>query len=175
MNDRLFHGMLTMAILLGVGCGDDDESTDDDTMTTTVDTDSTTDSTTTDDIGDPNCGTIESPVPYDISDVSPAIGATVPNGVRHTFTLNNANEVPNFGGMGGLSLAFSASHTAGNPDADFSFMVMDQLPMVTFQWEPVQWPTAPGEVQISIEGGIYVAENGCVFSFPDPLFQYSVQ
>jgi hypothetical protein len=117
-----------------------------------------------------DCGSLEQPRQFTISDVSPALGASVPNtGVVQRFTI-----VGQYLQIDNGSFALSAAHTAGAPTP--TPIVWTYAPSggnTVYTSAPITWQTAPGHVEF-VPAGLLETADGCVSTFPTPVFSYDV-
>lgn len=119
-----------------------------------------------------SCGTLTSPEALSVKDVVPASGSLVPNeSIVHGFTVVAAP-----GLFQTLKLGYLAGkHTAGDADpAAWSFTATTSGRDVRYQAVGVKWAKAPGHVAIgAVER--FQTTDGCVYSLPEPLFEYDIQ
>lgn len=106
-----------------------------------------------------------------LADVAPAAGSSVLNtAIVHAFTVKDApGQFPAFS-----LLMPGGKHTAGSASVSpWKFAVTMQGADVHYAAEPLVWQTAPGEVYVQIPER-FQSQDGCVYAFPDPVFQYSI-
>ena len=117
-----------------------------------------------------DCGTVQEPLEFTISNVSPALGASVPNtGIVQTFTI-----VGQYLKIDNGSFALPTAHTAGTPTPSpivWTYAASGGNTVYTSQ--PITWQTAPAHVEF-VPAGLLVLEDGCVSSFPTPVFNYDI-
>ena len=117
-----------------------------------------------------DCGTVQEPLEFTISNVSPAIGASLPNsGIVQTFTI-----VGKYLKIDNGSFALPASHTAGAPSP--TPIVWTYAPSgadTVYTSAPITWQTAPGHVEF-VPAGLLETTDGCVSTFPTPVFSYDI-
>ena len=116
-----------------------------------------------------DCGTVQEPLEFTLKDVSPALGASVPNsGVVQRFTI-----VGKYLQVDNGSFALSAAHTAGSPSP--TPIVWTYAPSgddTVYTSVPITWQTA-GHVEF-VPAGLLETADGCVSTFPTPIFSYDV-
>jgi hypothetical protein len=116
-----------------------------------------------------SCATGSTPTQYQISNLSPAVGSSVPNtGNVLSFTIVGelVELMPTFGP--------TAAHTAGagmpNP-LTWTLTASGKDSVYTSQ--PITWAKAPAHVELSVAGEFQTAD-GCFSDFPSPLFSYDI-
>jgi hypothetical protein len=117
------------------------------------------------------CGTVGAPKLLELTDVTPAAGASVPNsGVVHAFTVVAAP-----GLFTSLGLQYVApEHTAGAADPSaWKITAKASGADVRYEAGPVSFANAPGHVTIA-SGQKFATADGCVYALPSPLFDYDV-
>lgn len=117
-----------------------------------------------------DCGTVQEPRTIELSNVSPALGATVPNtAIVQTFTIVGQHllTTPTFGGLPGV-------HTAGQqmPSPVGYTPVISGADLV-YTSQPLTWQNAPAHVEL-VPSSIVYTDDGCVWTFPTPIFEYDV-
>lgn len=119
-----------------------------------------------------SCGTLTSPKALSVKDVVPAAGSLVPNAsIVHGFTVVAAP-----GLFTTLKLGYlPGKHTAGDADpSSWSFTVATSDKDVRYEAAGVKWTKVPGHVAIgAVER--FQTTDGCVYSLPEPLFEYDVE
>lgn len=124
-----------------------------------------------DDDGDtgPDCGTVENPDLFEITNVEPALGSTVQNSaIVHRFKIVGTVYVNM------IQPAFPAAHTAGEPTADPTWAITQEADGASYAATALTWTTAPAHVEV-VFGGAYQSPNDdCVLGFPSPMFSYDV-
>jgi hypothetical protein len=121
-----------------------------------------------DDPSGPTCAGISSPVVLELAELTPALGATVPNdGIVHSFTVTGEIAFTS------IAFAYSKAHSAGdaNPRLEFSYSQEDGG--VAYTAEPTRWENAPGHVEMAVPV-VYETSEGCGYRLPLPLFSYDV-
>jgi len=117
----------------------------------------------------PNCGTTQAPTALEIADVSPAIGASVPNsGIVQTFTVvGKLLQFP-------PNLALSAAHTAGQPTpTPTQWQISVDGEDTVYTSEPISWTSAPAHVELD-SLNMLKTSDGCVFALPKQMFKYDI-
>jgi hypothetical protein len=141
-------GVCVLAALAAVGCGSSDSSSA------------------------KACGTQLNPSEFKVSNVTPALGATVPNsGIVQSFTIDGEliQLTPNFGA--------AAAHTAGDSTPNpvvWMATVSASGKDAVYTSEPITWATAPGHVELNIGGLFQNTTTGCVSRFPGPMYSYDI-
>lgn len=117
----------------------------------------------------PGCGTEQAPTALEISNVSPAIGASVKNsGIVQTFTVvgHALQFTPN--------LAAPAAHTAGLPSpSPTQWLLTLSGSDAVYTSEPISWANAPAHVELD-SLSLLKTSDGCVYSLPQQMFKYDV-
>lgn len=116
-----------------------------------------------------DCGSLSDPLTFTLKDVSPAIGASVPNtGVVQRFTI-----VGQYLQIDNRSLGVSAAHTAGAPSpSPIAWTYAPSGGNTVYTSVPITWQT-PGHVEF-VPTGPLETSDGCVSEFPTPVFSYDV-
>jgi len=116
-----------------------------------------------------NCGTTQAPTPLEVTDVSPAIGASVTNsGIVQTFTV--VGQLLQFP----LNLALTTAHTAGQPTpTPTKWTVSVNGDDTVYTSEPISWASAPAHVELDSLNKLETADH-CVFALPKQMFKYDV-
>jgi hypothetical protein len=118
---------------------------------------------------EPACGTVQAPKLIAIKDVSPAIGASVPNSaIVHSFTIVGQLLQLNLG------LGLPPAHTAGQSvPAQMGWTVTPSGSDMVYRSEPLSWEKAPAHVEVD-SSKLYETPDHCVSALPTPLFQYDI-
>jgi hypothetical protein len=104
-----------------------------------------------------------------LSDVTPALGASVPNqAIVHSFSVLDDIAFED------IALSYPAAHTAGDPEPDIAFTYTITAESTDFAAAPVVWSHAPGHVEIDAPV-VYQTTDGCAYTLPSPLFSYDVE
>ena len=114
------------------------------------------------------CTGVNDPTVLTLSNVSPALGASVPNvSIVHSFSVLNDIAFED------IALTQLASHTAGDatPAIDFTYTVAAES--TDFTSTAVEWSNAPGHVELAAPV-VYQTTDGCAYTLPSPLFSYDV-
>ena len=115
------------------------------------------------------CAGVNDPTVLTLSDVTPALGAVVPNdSIVHSFSVLNDIAFED------IALSDLATHTAGNPDPAIEFTYTIAAESTDFTSPPVVWSRAPGHVELEAPV-IYQTTDGCAYALPSPLFSYDVE
>ncbi len=116
----------------------------------------------------PSCGTTNAPDLLAITNLQPALGASVPNAaIVQTFTIagRHLELTPSF--------ALGATHTAGlTAPSPVHWTISLSGADTLYTAEPVTWVTAPGHVELNPPGQL--ESNGCILTLPSPMFSYDV-
>ena len=116
----------------------------------------------------PGCGGIDAPALLDVSDLTPALGASVPNDtIVHSFTVSGPV------GFEDIALVYPDAHTAGQPSTALAFSYTPLGDGAAYAADPVTWETAPAHVEIDAPV-VYESDDGCGYALPTPLFSYDV-
>ncbi len=117
-----------------------------------------------------NCGTAANPIILELQDVAPAAGSSVPNdAIVHRYTVVGVSATFD------PDLQVPSTHTAGQPMPS-PFIIQPTVVgdgMVTYEFEPISWTTAPSHVTIQ-DTSVYQTSDGCIYAFPQPIFDYDV-
>jgi hypothetical protein len=145
---RTMFGICVLSVIGAAGCGSDDPKA----------------------AAEPTCPTGTGTILFTIADVSPAVGATVPNqAIMEKFTIKNAPARP-----ASFSMGILPTHTAGLPNPNNATINVTALGDDLIYWTTVDsWTTAPGHVDI-VMSSRYQADDGCIYGFPAPMFSYDV-
>lgn len=117
----------------------------------------------------PSCGTEQAPTAIEIKDVSPAVGASVPNAAivqRFTLVGRLLQITPSF--------LLPAAHTAGQTvptPVQWSIAVSGADTVYTS--EPISWQNAPAHVEADSNAPLKTSD-GCIFALPKQIFEYDV-
>jgi hypothetical protein len=117
----------------------------------------------------PNCGTAQAPMAIAIKDVSPTVGASVPNSAiveRFTIVGRHLQIDASFG--------LPAAHTAGQSVptlVHWTYAVSGADTVYTS--EPFAWQNAPAHVEVD-SAGLLQTSDGCISALPNQIFQYDV-
>jgi hypothetical protein len=143
---RLIYALALSALL--VGCDDSDSSVADAAV----------------------CGTHSNPGILTLSNLAPALGASVPNrNIVHRFTVVNAP-----GDYYDFDLVYGDRHTAGvATPQDPRFQTSIAGSDVKYELVIDGWSNAPAHVVLNA-GGSYDTSKGCAWVFPSPLFEYDI-
>ena len=116
------------------------------------------------------CGTYADPGILKLTNLTPAIGASVVNhAIVHGFTVVGAPAI-----FTNFELRFGDSHTAGLPTpANPRFPAPPTASNLVYQLTIDSWSRAPGHVELVASAG-YETSKGCWWIFPSPLFSYDV-
>jgi len=116
-----------------------------------------------------NCGSLEAPTALEVTDVSPAIGASVTNsGIVQTFTIVGQllQFTPN--------LVLTGAHTAGQPTpTPTKWTIIASGENAVYTSEPISWTSAPAHVELDSANKFETADH-CVFALPKQMFKYDV-
>jgi hypothetical protein len=114
------------------------------------------------------CGGINQPTTITLSNLTPALGDSVPNdAIVHSFSV-----VDDFQ-FGDVVLDYPDAHTAGtaNPALVFGYNVAEYT--TDYTAAAVTWENAPAHVEID-NLLVYQTPDGCAYRLPSPLFSYDV-
>jgi len=116
----------------------------------------------------PSCPGLGAPTVLELSDLTPALGATVTNdAIVHSFDI--VGDVT----FDGLALSYPDAHTAGAADPELTFHHEPATTLSNFTAAAVTWETAPAHVEIN-SPIVYQTPEGCAYQLPAPLFSYDV-
>ena len=116
-----------------------------------------------------NCGTAQAPMAIELKDISPALGASVPNSAiiqRFTIVGRHLQIEASFG--------LPAAHTAGQSTptpVHWTFAASGADTVYTS--EPFAWQNAPAHVEVD-SAGLLQTSDGCISALPAKIFQYDV-
>jgi hypothetical protein len=117
----------------------------------------------------PNCGTAQAPMAIELKDVSPALGASVPNSAivqRFTLVGKHLQIDPSFG--------LPAAHTAGqSTPALVHWTITLSGADTVYTSEPFAWQNAPAHVELD-SVGLLQTPDGCISALPTQIFQYDI-
>jgi len=116
------------------------------------------------------CGTHADPGILKLTNLTPALGATVYNqAIDHGFTVVNAPAQ-----FSSFEFKYGPSHTAGLPSPENPrFQLTTTGSDVVYRLTIDFWTRSPGHVEVLADAG-YDTMAGCSWSFPTPLFSYDV-
>ena len=116
-----------------------------------------------------NCGNTQTPRALQLKDVSPAIGASVPNsGIVQTFTV--VDQLLQFS----PNLALSTAHTAGQPTpTPTKWSITVDGGNTVYTSEPISWASAPAHVELN-SLNMLKTDDGCIFALPKQMFNYDI-
>ncbi|HEX3853415.1 MAG TPA: hypothetical protein VHW01_20765 [Polyangiaceae bacterium] len=120
--------------------------------------------------GASDCGSAANPMVFEVKDVSPAIGASVPNSnIVQTFTI--VGQHLEFG----PDFALPALHTAGTSTPNpITWSLAVSGADTVFTSMPISWATAPGHVELDPGSPVEDTTTSCVWTLPTPTFSYDV-
>lgn len=120
----------------------------------------------------PTCGDFANATVLQLSDVTPAAGASVPNmDIVHGFTV-----------LGGAAITFENmnfllpgdTHSAGSAMGAAQFMVSAAGENdARIEFSPITWEVAPGNVYMIVQDR-HLDSAGCNYTLPQPLFDYAI-
>jgi hypothetical protein len=116
------------------------------------------------------CGTAAEPGRLKLSNLSPALGASVMNSnIVHSFTIVNAPA-----DYYDFALLHGDGHSAGvsTPDSP-RFTTTKTGNNITYQMTIAGWSNAPGHVVLNTNG-TFETSKGCRWVFPSPMFSYDI-
>ncbi len=115
------------------------------------------------------CGTHMNPGILKLTNLAPAMGATVNNqAIVHGFTVVRAPAE-----FSSFQLKFGPSHTAGLPTPEkpkFQLTIVGSD--IIYQLTIDSWAHSPGHVEMVASGGYDL--GSCTWNFPSPLFAYDI-
>lgn len=118
------------------------------------------------------CGTAAAPGVLKLSNLSPALGASVVNrNIVHSFTIANAPAI-----YDDFRLLHGDGHSAGLSTPDdprFKATQSKATSNVSYEMTIDSWSNASGHVVLNANGSFETAK-GCRWVFPSPMFSYDV-
>jgi hypothetical protein len=119
----------------------------------------------------PNCPGVGAPALLELSDLTPALGASVVNdAIVHSFTVEGD---VSFDGVASDALSYPRVHTAGTADPALAFEHVPASDLTHFTSVAVTWANAPAHVEITTPL-VFETDEGCAYQLPAPLFSYDV-
>jgi hypothetical protein len=116
----------------------------------------------------PTCPGISNPEVLELSELTPAIGASVPNdAIVHSFVVT--------GDIAFASIAFGflEGHEAGKASPPLELSYAKDERGVVYTAEPTSFENAPSHVEIGVPV-VYETPDGCAYRLPSPLFSYEL-
>jgi hypothetical protein len=121
-----------------------------------------------DDPAAPTCAGISSPAVLELAELTPAVGATVPNDdIVHSFLVTGDVAFTS------IAFAYSKAHDAGKASPELELSYSQEDDGVLYTAEPTTWENAPGHVEMAVPV-VYETSEGCGYRLPFPLFSYDV-
>jgi hypothetical protein len=114
------------------------------------------------------CGGINDPTVLTLVNVSPALGASVPNeAIVHSFSITDDIVFSD------IAFDYLESHTAGTPAPALTFSYTIGAETTDLTSTAVVWSNVPGHVELEAPI-VYQTPDACAYKLPSPLFSYDV-
>jgi hypothetical protein len=121
-----------------------------------------------DDPSGPTCPGISNPTVLELTELTPTLGATVPNdAIVHSFVVTG--DVA----FASIVFGFLEGHDAGKASPPLELSYSKQAHGVVYTAEPTSFEHAPGHVEIGVPV-VYETPDGCGYRLPSPLFSYEL-